>query len=173
MWPGHWRPQSWPGAQAAEVQWGRPCCEGEVSLGREDQNESHVAYGHMRRMHTGKHLLIRAHLTTPLEQGNLGLALAVLVDELVKKGGDNRPLLQSRLAAFTSRGHCETAASNCRETRYSVKRGFDPSSRASAGASAGELRAHGGAEGQVQRHGLCHGHRSNHGCSDRPVPMGR
>lgn len=54
----------------------------------------------------GKYLLVSTHLTTPLEQGDLGLALAVLVDEFVKKRRDNRSLLQSRLAAITSRGHC-------------------------------------------------------------------
>lgn len=115
-------------------------------------------------MHNGKHLLICAHFTTPLEQGDLCLALAVLFDELVEKRGDNRALLQGRLAALTGRGHCtcETTASNQQRLRCCVKRGLDPPSRASAGASAGELRARGGAEeGHLQQlHGLCHGQRT-------------
>lgn len=119
---------------------------------------------------TGKHLLICTHFTTPLEQGDFGLALAVLVDELVEKGGDNRPLLQSRLAALAVRGHRGATARNHQAMRYAMKRGSNPSSRAGAGASARELQAQDGAEGQARRHGLCHGHRNKHDDSDRPIP---
>lgn len=102
-------------------------------------------------LHTGKDLLICSHLATPLEQGDLGLALAVLVDEFVKKRRDDRPLLQGRLSGRTSRCHCGVTASTHQEPRGSVKRGLDPSSRAGAGQSAGKLRAGDGAEGHDAR----------------------
>lgn len=100
--------------------------------------------------HTGTHLLICSHLTTPLEQGDLGLTLPILVHELVEKRGDNRPLLQSRLAALTSRGHYGTTTSTHQGTKCSVKRGLDPSSRAGAGQSGGKLCAGDGAERLVE-----------------------
>lgn len=125
---------------------------------------------HMCSRPSGKHLLICTHFTTPLEQGDFRLALAVLVDELVEEGGDNRPLLQSRLAALASRGHCGTTSRNHQGMRDTMKRGSNPSSRAGAGASARKLQAQDGAEGQARHHGLCHGHRNNHDESDRPIP---
>lgn len=86
----------------------------------EERQEKHTARMHVQQK-ARQHLLICTHLATPLEQGNFGLALAILVDEFVEERGDNRSLLQSRLSAITGRGHGGMTASNAQGTMYAVK----------------------------------------------------